>query len=90
MSSAAELPPFAVQLAAFRRYSSARAFADEVPAGGAAILGSMRDGQTWYVVVLGLYETQAEAASAEASYRERHPAAATWLRGTADLRPAGG
>jgi hypothetical protein len=77
-----------VQLAAFRRYSSAQAFADDVSARGVTILGSVRDGQAWYVVVLGLYATRAEAASAEAGYRQRHPDTATWLRGTAALRRA--
>jgi septal ring-binding cell division protein DamX len=81
------LTPYTVQIAAFRRYPAAReslAAADE----SRSILRSVRGGETWYVVVLGLYSSRAEAAAAEAEYRAANPGADTWLRSTAGLTPA--
>ena len=85
-SRAADLPPFTVQLAAFRKYPLAQAFAGALPADDVMVLGSLRGGQDWFVVILGLYATRLDAALAEAEYRRRYPSATTWLRGTRSLR----
>ena len=84
-AAAAVLGAFTVQLGAFQEYRSAQAFAEEVGADGVLLLSTQRDGVTWYLVVLDSYPSRSEADAAEASYRDDHPAAATWVRGTTGL-----
>ena len=83
-SVAPVLEPWTVQLAAFQEYGAARKV-QRTMGPRVDLMSSSRDGEQWYVLVLGMYETRPAAEAAERDYQASNPAAATWVRSTTGL-----
>lgn len=77
---------YVVQLGAFREQSSAERAAKAGKLEEIKVLATQRNGQTWYVLLLGSYKSREEAREASAAYLQAHPDGSTWVRSSADLR----
>jgi septal ring-binding cell division protein DamX len=86
-SGAVEGNAYTVQLAAFRDLAMARRTARELAVSGAGVRSSQRDGESWYSVILGSFDTREAALAAEADYLEANPGQSTWVRSAAGLQP---
>lgn len=84
---AAEGNAYTVQLAAFRDLALARRTARELASFDASVRSSQRDGESWYSVTLGSFDTRDAALAAAAVYLEANPGRSTWVRSAAGLQP---
>jgi len=77
---------FVVQLGAFQEQASAQRAARAIGQPGLRVQATQRNGQDWYVLLLGSYKSREDAEKASASYLQAHPNGSTWVRSTADLQ----
>ncbi len=76
---------FIVQIGAYRRREEAQQAADELAYADLAIVPTLRDEKTWYVLLLGAYRTLPAARAAGDAYEAR-TGGSYWVRTGADLQ----
>ena len=79
-SSIAVQPAFTIQMGAFRDRESALAKAATIASANVKVQRTLRNGENWYLVLLGAYATRVDAHEAEDSYLASNPGADTWIR----------
>ena len=84
--SPAEVSGFVVQVGAFREPAQAQAAARQIDLSSLVIMPTRRDGEDWYVVLLGAFPSYEEAREAGEIYAARVPGGSYWVRSAQDLR----
>lgn len=71
---------FTIQLGAFREHASAMTTAEALDSTEVYLGQTLRNGETWYLVLWGAYPTQVDAQQAELEFLESHPGLDVWIR----------
>lgn len=77
---------YVLQVGAFREQAVAVRAAEATGMEELKIMATRRDGQDWYVLVLGSYETREDARAAGEAYLDAHPKGSVWVRAAVDLQ----
>lgn len=79
------MDPFIVQIGAYRSEAAAREQVRRVGDADLRIMPTRRDGEDWYVVLLGAFPSWQEADAAGRAY-ESASGGSFWVRRSSDLR----
>jgi DamX protein len=69
-----------VQIGAYPKFDSARNQVAAIGIDGLSIVPTVRDGQPWYLILLGVYPSRGEAELAGEAYVESRRRASYWVR----------
>ena len=73
-------PGFTIQVGAFRDRATAMTKAATVDSADVKVEAILRNGENWYLVLIGAYATKADARAGEQRYLASNPEADTWIR----------
>ncbi|WP_279244591.1 SPOR domain-containing protein [Candidatus Litorirhabdus singularis] len=73
-------PGFTIQVGAFRDRATAMSKAATLGSASVKVERTLRNGESWYLVLLGAYATKVEALAGEGLYLSANPGADTWVR----------
>ena len=77
---------YVLQVGAFRTRELAETAASQITLEELRIIPTRRDGEDWYVLVLGAYHSSFEAREAGQAYMDAFPTGTIWVREAADLK----